>query len=154
MRAIADDVRTGVGQLRDSDQLVIIASGVKSIASLDENLLPSDARFQSNVGGARRSLNTRLAAKVIRESVKPPRISDLRKRYLKLLSNQPPLERYDREPLTDEEVRKFIKRQLHLDPSSRHTRLLRTLRENNKACEQKRFAKLFNEVQEQIDGKS
>jgi hypothetical protein len=153
MRAIADDLRTGVGQLRDSDQLVIVASGVKSIESLDENLLPSDARFQSSVGGARRSLNTRLAAKVIRECAKPPRISELRKRYFKLLSNQPPLERYDREPMTDEEIRKFIKKQLHLDPSSRHTRLLRTLREHNKACEQKRFAKLFNDVQERIDGK-
>lgn len=152
LRAIADDVREGVGHLRDPDQLAIVYSGAKSLDGLDENLVPCDARLQAATGGARRSLNTRLANKILRESRQPPRASTLAVRYRKLLKQQPELEKYDRKPLTDDQVRRFIRQKLRSDDSLRHTPLLRMLRNENKACEQKRFASLFNEVMEEING--
>lgn len=152
LRAIADDVREGVGHLRDPDQLAIVCSGAKSLDGLDENLVPCDARLQAATGGARRSLNTRLANKILRESRQPPRASTLAVRYRKLLKQQPELEKYDRKPLTDDQVRRFIRQKLRSDDSLRHTPLLRILRNENKACEQKRFASLFNEVMEEING--
>lgn len=47
--------------------------------------------------------------------------------------------------MTDEEVRRFIRRELGSAPDSSHTGLLRTLRDAGKACEQKRFRNLFHE---------
>ncbi|TWT52004.1 hypothetical protein [Allorhodopirellula solitaria] len=152
LRAIVDDVREGVAHLRDPDQLAIVCSGAKSLDGLDGNLVPCDARMQAVTGGARRSLNTRLANKILRESRHPPRASTLAVRYRKLLKQQPELEKYDRKPLTDDQVRHFIRQKLRSDESLRHTPLLRLLRDENKACEQKRFASLFNEVTEELNG--
>ena len=57
---------------------------------------------------------------------------------------------YDRKPLTDEEVKRFIRGKLRANPKARHSPLLRSLRESGQACEQKRFKNLFLEVQEEI----
>lgn len=152
LRAIADDVREGVAHLHDPDQLAIVCSGAKSLDGLDENLVPCDARLQAATGGARRSLNTRLANKILRESRVPPRASTLAVRYCKLLSQQPELEKYDRKPLSDDQVRQFIRKKLVKDDSLRHTPLLRMLRDDDKACEQKRFSSLFKEVMEELNG--
>ena len=65
---------------------------------------------------------------------------------------QPPIAQYDREPLDDQQVKKFIRQHLKADSSCRHTPLLRMLRNANKACEQKRFALLYYEVSEELNG--
>lgn len=152
LAAIADDLRQGVDSLADPDSLSIVCAGARSIDGLDRNLVPCDARLQAATGGARRSLNTRLANKILRESRQPPTASSLTKRYRKLLSEQPPLARYDRQPMSDDEVKKFIRQQLKVEPSLRHTPLLRMLRDNDNACEQKRFASLYTEVVESLNG--
>lgn len=54
-------------------------------------------------------------------------------------------ERTDRRRLTDEEVRLFIRERRTAEPSARHTRLLKQLRESGAACEQSRFRALFLE---------
>jgi hypothetical protein len=152
MRAIADDLRQGVSNLAEPDQLAIVCAGAKSLEGLDEHLVPCDARMQSVLGGARRSLNTRLAAKIIRESHQPPRVSALKRRYQRLLNEQPPIEKYNRQQLTDDEIRAFIRKQLRNRPASQHSPLLRVLRDSNMACEQKRFANLYREVVEVLNG--
>ena len=69
-----------------------------------------------------------------------------------MLSEQPDLVPYDREPVTDDEARQFIREQLHVDPKLKHTPLLRKLRDGGRACEQSRFARLYREVVEQMHG--
>ena len=152
LAAIADDLRQGVDSLADPDSLSIVCSGARSLDGLDRNLIPCDARLQAATGGARRSLNTRLAHKILRESRQPPTASSLTKRYRKLLNEQPPLAMYYRQPMSDDQVKKFILQQLKIEPSLRHTPLLRMLRDNDNACEQKRFASLYIEVVESLNG--
>lgn len=152
LRAISDDLRDGLANLNDPDQLSIVCSGAKSLDGLDDNLVPCDARLQAVTGGARRSLNTRLANKILRESRLPPRASTLTVRYRKLLNQQPALDKYNRKPLSDDHVRQFIRKKLGNDDSLRYTPLLRMLRNDNKACEQKRFVSLFKEVMEELNG--
>lgn len=152
LRAIEEDLLQGIANLADPDLLSIVCSGAKRPNALEQHLVPCDARFQAATGGARRSLNTRIAARIFRESRMPPRYSTLRSRYSKLLSKQPPIEVYDRRPMSDDEVRAFIKEQMRADCTLRHSPLLRRLRDANKACEQKRFAKLYREVREQFNG--
>lgn len=152
LRAIADDLREGVQHLSDLDQLSIISAGVKKLDDLEGNLIPCDARLQSMTGGARRSLNTRLTKKILRESRVAPRASTLSKRYRKLLTEQPPIEKYNRCPISDEQVKRFIRQQLRIDKSLQHTPLLRMLRKTEKACEQKRFASLYKQVKDELYG--
>jgi hypothetical protein len=51
-----------------------------------------------------------------------------------------------RAPMTDGDVRGFIRRSLAGDPGLRPTPLLQSLRKQGKACEHSRFARLFQEV--------
>jgi hypothetical protein len=152
MRAIKDDLCSGLRHFADPDQLIVVCSGARSIEGLDSNLLPSDARLQPIVGGARRSLNTRLAGRIIQEIRVPPKASNLRSRYAKLLSEQPPIEKYDRQQLSDSEVKEFIRNNLKSDPRLQPSPLLRILRDSNMACEQKRFGSLYREVVEVKNG--
>jgi hypothetical protein len=152
MRAITDDLRNGVANLDDPDQLAIISAGIKNLDGLDGNLVPCDARMQSELGGARNSLNMRLAVKIIRESRRTPYATNLRKRYQKILDQQPPIARYNRQQLSDDEIRAFIRKQLRISPNSQHSPLLRILRDSNIACEQKRFKSLYKQVVEAMNG--
>ena len=74
------------------------------------------------------------------------------RRYRKLLAEQPAIPQYDRQPLSDASVRRFIVRQLAADGELTHSRLLRQLRDQNMACEQKRFARLYRETREEMHG--
>ena len=84
LQAIADDLRQGVSCLFDPDQLSVVCSGVKTLKGLEANLIPCDARMQALTGGVRRSLNTRLANRILCESRLPPRASALIEPYQKL----------------------------------------------------------------------
>lgn len=52
-------------------------------------------------------------------------------------------ERYDRKPMSDEQVLAFVDEARRKNAGISRTRALRVLRENNFACEQQRFARLF-----------
>lgn len=152
LKAIVGDLREGVDHLADPDQLSIVCAGTQKLDGLDANLVPCDARLQAATGGARRSLNTRLGKKILSESRLPPKASTLTRRYRELLKQQPAIATYDRRPMNDDDVKQFILKQLLSNPELCHSPLLRRLRDQNKACEQKRFAALYREVREQFDG--
>jgi hypothetical protein len=56
----------------------------------------------------------------------------------------------ERKRTTDDEVLEFIRRALAENPKSGHTKLLRALRADGRACEQSRFRRLFREVKGQV----
>jgi hypothetical protein len=64
------------------------------------------------------------------------------------MTKAPVLPRFSRRPLTDDDVRLFIKRRLTEDRRLTCTRLHRALRDSGSACEQKRFRRLFDELKE------
>ena len=51
-----------------------------------------------------------------------------------------------RQKMTDDDVRDFIRQALMRDPRAAQTKLLRSLRDTGRACEQARFKRLFIEV--------
>ena len=57
-----------------------------------------------------------------------------------------------RKAVTDEDVRVFVRNALRANPRARHTALLREYREAGYACEQKRFGRLFKEVEQRHAG--
>lgn len=151
LNAIASDLRDARSRLADSESLSIISAGTKCLDGLDQHLVPCDARFQTTVGGARRSLNIRLVKKILAEARTPPRASNLKRKLQNLSKSLPEIQVHDRTPLLDSRICSFIRKELRRDQSQRHTPLLRKLRQSGYACEQSRFKALYRKVQEETD---
>jgi hypothetical protein len=151
--AVADDLRKGLGRLADPDQLSMISAGTSDLEGLSKHLLPCDARLQRLVGGARASLNARLARLALSSlDGREPTCSALGELFSGLLAEQQDAPSRRRTALADAEVRRYLKEALERDPKSRPTPLLRKLRDSGRACEQSRFASLFGAVREQLYG--
>jgi hypothetical protein len=86
----------------------------------------------------------------------PLNAPELQKRFRRLMEQQPEIKKYERIPMTDEDVRAYIKSAMIKSAMTKsamnhggklsHTGLLRQLRAENRACEQKRFRDLFKEM--------
>jgi hypothetical protein len=63
-----------------------------------------------------------------------------------LLALQPPVARYERKKLSDEEVTAMIAGRLTLEPRMSASRMLREFRDAGYACEQSRFGQLHRSV--------
>jgi len=151
--AMQRDLKAALAKLDSPNLLSILSAGCKQLDGLDQNLVPYDARMQNYVGGALRSLNMRVARWALGECGRSrPTNKVLRNKVSKQLKNQPAFAMPIRKPISDDAVRKFILRELNRNAQACHSPLLRKLREQNKACEQKRFANLFHEVKEHVDG--
>lgn len=149
LNAVRDDLEAASEKLDDLQLLSIISSGTRSLGALTDNLVPCDARLQHFVQGVRRSLNVRLARWALRETRRSrPTFPVLRRVFQRKLDEAPALKKYDRRPLSDEDVLRFIQRAIKEDPGVRHTPLLRQLRSDGHACEQSRFRQLFQQLQQ------
>jgi len=150
LRAIGDDLAGAADELDSRNLLSILSAGCKSLPGLTQNLLPCDARLQHVVGGARRSVNTRVASHLISTSSSLPNFSKLKARLGKLMKDVPDLPVYDRTPVTDDDVLKYLLVELRKDSSKAHTPLLRKFRDGGRACEQSRFRGLYKQVKKEI----
>lgn len=151
LHAISSDVKALATQMRDPDRLSLFSAGTKSLPGLTEYLLPLDARLQGMAGGARRSLNIRLARHALLGIRKTGTdFTSLKKTFSRLISTQPAPVIPARTRMTDHDVRRFIRTALRSDPDQAFSPLLRELRDQGYACESSRFASLFHDVQERI----
>ncbi len=66
---------------------------------------------------------------------------------------QPPLPVYDRRPMTDAQVRAYIRRELKREGTQAHTPLLRKLRDQGSACEYSRFSAIYKQVRGERNGR-
>lgn len=148
--ACTQDLLEARSQLSDPDRLILVTSrGFQAKAPLEDHVVFSDARMQPELGGARTSLNARVASKILREAPKHGlSAGHLRSRFQRLASSSPPLVTYDRKALSDDQVTTFIANSLRRSPGSSCTRLLRQLRDSGGACEQGRFREIFGRVQD------
>lgn len=152
--AMAIDLRNARHELADPELLCIVTTpSASGMGDLDSNTIACSAKLQSVVGGARQSLHIRVARKMLAERKRwPLRASVLAKRYAALTQRQPDVPEYDRQKMDDEAVRGFIREQLAASPALARTPMLRRLRSAGQACEQARFARLYNEVREAMHG--
>ncbi len=141
LRACGDDVSRSLERTQRSGQVSVISAGTKDSGALADALLPGDARLQAAFGGTRQALNVRIAEHLLTAGLIDH--DDMAETLAKMLVDQPAIPRYERQAATDAEVRRFIRNRLRTDPSATHTRLLREFRDDQRACEQSRFAALF-----------
>lgn len=147
LRAMASDVASAAA-LADSTRLTIFSAGARSVRQVEPFLLPFDLRMRAKVGGAAMALNVRVARELLlgtRDLARPALLEALAAMGEGLGHPTVP----QRAPMTDEEVRSFLRTELRAKPGLRCTPLLRRLRDvRNGACEQKRFGELYRQVRE------
>ncbi|MFC1482239.1 hypothetical protein ACFL51_00375 [Myxococcota bacterium] len=150
LTAVVADATVAAAQVPLDRFFVISTGGYRSFQGrLRANFLPCDARLQHVLGGAKQSLNARVAGWVLQNfHLGDVSHEEVVKRLETLLVEQPDLVRYERTPMTDGEVREFIGKQLRATPDTSASRLLRSLRDDGFACEQKRFHELFRAEKE------
>ncbi len=151
--ALRDDLKAATELLADHENLMIISAGTKTLGDLNRYLIPCDARLQALLGGARGSLNIRLARKVLIEARSRPRLAGLKRLCRRTLERQPPSPVYDRHPMTDMQVRAYIRKELNRHPKQAHTPMLREMRNQGFACEYSRFSALYKQVRSETNGR-
>ncbi|MFD3536065.1 hypothetical protein [Streptomyces sp. NPDC058664] len=142
-QAMHRDLTTLAAQGSDT----VLIGGARDIDGITR--IPANAGLRRTLGGTLTSLNTRTAAAWLDHctpgSLLTPAAVDRWNTWVKQTARP---EHYTRKPMTDDEVIAFIKEKRALHPTASRTRLLRMLRDADKACEQKRFAALHSSTTE------
>jgi hypothetical protein len=144
--AMQDDLKSAISRTPNPDRIVIVSRpSTFAKGLLGNHLVPSDARLQRSVGGARTSLHVRVAKKLLEEISRWEfSASILRAHYRRVLASSAEAPTFDRERLTDEQVERFIRTESYRTPGISCTRALRALRDGGLACEQSRFKSIFH----------
>lgn len=144
--AMASDLTSAIKNARRPDRIIIVSRlGEFTSGALVDHLIPSDARLQPGLGGARTSLHVRVVRKILEEMPKlelSARV--LRAHYQRVLARSSEVPTFDRMRLSDQQVVNLIQTELRRTPGMSCTRALRALRDRGKACEQSRFRDLFH----------
>lgn len=149
LQSLRDDLWVARQQLSDPKWLSIVSAGSRDLDGMADHLVPCDARLEALVGGARSSLNMRVARQILSEiGDSQPTLPLLRERLAGLLEEAPDIRTFDRQPMRDDEVLAFIRKAVKSEPDLRGTPLLRRLRDRGFACEHSRFMALFRSVRE------
>jgi hypothetical protein len=142
--ACRDDITAAIKELPDPDRLLVISAGARNAGFLAEVMVPADARLQAVLGGTRQALNARIAARLLAGGITSREMATC---YLaELLASQPPVPRYERTKLSDEEVTAMIAGRFAQASAMSASRMLREFRDAGYACEQQRFTDLHRQV--------
>ena len=146
-RALELDLLGASGMLDSSKNLSIVSIGLESSSPLAEFVLPGDARFSTWLGGTLTSVNARVG-KAIVERVHEWGLTrgGIGRGLSARLEDLDPYAQPKRESRGDDEVRTYIRTALEENPTTTHSRLLRSFRAEGYACAQDRFRRLYEDV--------
>lgn len=150
LRAAQPDLSAAIQPLARKGRALVVSTRAERLGpELAASVVPFDARLKAVLGGAAQSLNARVARKLLVDSGRHGLdAAQVQLRYRRLLRQMPALPRYDeREPMTDDQVKDFIRKELAGMPKRPGwTPLLRQMRKAGQKCEQSRFRRLYEEV--------
>jgi len=149
LQAIKDDLELSRQALADPELLMIISAGSGVGGVFSRHILPCDSRLQTVLGGSLMSLNARVARRLL-ENAEPDALvyTQLRKKLDALMEGRVRGLPLLRKPVTDAGIERFILKAYFKNPHVTHSNLLRKLRDSGRACEQKRFRRIFEHVTE------
>ena len=146
VQAMRRDLRSAGHVLRDR-LLVVSSIAADGEVGLAPMLIPSEASLLPVVGGSLPSLHARVARDIILGSRKHGlRAPEIQARYRQLIASSDYAGMPQRDNATDAEVVAFAHKALKGRPDLTHTPALRMWRDGGRACEQKRFKRIFQEV--------
>jgi hypothetical protein len=147
IHAMAADLEHAARTMVDPQRLVIVSSQLVDSSSFERHLVRTTAAVQGRVGGSLGSLHVRVARELLRHGPSAPLSGEAAQVwYARLAEEDSVPKRPAGTRMTDHDVRQFIVDALTHDPKVRRTVVLQQLRQTGRACEQKRFARLFEEV--------
>jgi hypothetical protein len=146
LNACRDDITAAAGLVAEPDTFMVISAGARFPGSLGPAMVPADARLQGFLGGTRQALNARIASYLLSAGISSR--AEAAHCMTRLLAKQPPVTRYGRKKLSDQEVTDMVISRLTQAPDASASRLLREFRDAGYACEQQRFAGLHRQVLE------
>ncbi|MFM2219861.1 MAG: hypothetical protein RL240_4179 [Planctomycetota bacterium] len=148
LAVVKNDLILARESLSSPDNLLVISAGTRHLPDLHGSLMPIDARFENLVGGARATLNARMLRHII-EKFKPEQISaSMVESYLNNIATSLKQARsYDRKILNDKQIAAFIRKHSRKNSRTSASSLLRLLRDEGSACEQKRFQRIYRSIQ-------
>jgi hypothetical protein len=147
LAAMSDDLIAARAELTNQDTMAVVCVGAPSTAAVWNMIIPADARLQFVLGGARQSLNVRLARYILEKQRGRVHFSTACDTVDEMMRALPPPAQFNRATQSDHDVLRFIRRERLQTPNVSCSKLLRTFRDQGFACEQHRFGGLFNAVQ-------
>ena len=144
LAACRDDIAAAAGLVAEPDNFMVISAGARFPGTIGAAMVPTDARLQACLGGTRQALNARAAGYLLAAGICSR--AEAARSMARLLAVQPPVTRYERKRLSDQEATEMIIGRLAQAPGTSASRLLRELRDAGYACEQQRFAELHRQV--------
>ncbi|MFO7567828.1 MAG: hypothetical protein R6X02_34630 [Enhygromyxa sp.] len=145
LRAMLPDLRRARQPQPDPERLIVFSGS--GLPELDDSLVLVDDRIQVRLGGTKQGLAARTARHLLAEAQSwPPTATAMKQAYARLVSGESRPESPNRERHPDDDVEAFINKQLDENPRVGWTKLLRAWRDSGRACEQKRFRGLYQDV--------
>jgi hypothetical protein len=150
--AISVDLMAARSELTSASRLAIV-SGTPGPTELElvPHWIPALEVCRGTLGGSCTSLNARIGGHLV--SNYPPREWNCKRMQPDMnlwMAGLQPLERPNRRPITDAEALTYIRKAVRSNPLTSHSALLRILRSQGVACEQKRFRDLFHSLETKI----
>jgi hypothetical protein len=147
--ALAEDLAMAARHLARPERLLIVSTPSSlSKGVLAPHWIPSNAYHQTRLGGSKLSLHARVARELIEQTSNERFDAQaLQRKYERLIERSAPPLVHQRTPMSDEQVRSFIREAVSAGVKS-WSASLRRLRAGGQACEQSRFKRLFLEVRE------
>jgi len=153
LAAAQDDLLRARTALADPATLIVVSAGARGRGPLADNMIACSARFQSALGGALMSLNARVARSVVEKGPPYPwTVTGFQNLLEAPPTDEPRDQTPNRQTVTDDDVRGYVRNALRDNPKARHTALLRLYREAGYSCEQKRFGRLFKQEEQSHAG--
>ena len=145
--ALGDDLIAARAELTNQDTMAVVCVGAPSTSPVRDMTIPADARLQTVLGGARQSLNVRLARRILEEQRGRVHFSAACNSVDEMMRAIPRPAQFNRATQSDHDVLRFIRQERGQAPKVSCTTLLRSFRDQGFACEQHRFGALFRAVQ-------
>ncbi|MCB1129540.1 MAG: hypothetical protein KDN05_00325 [Verrucomicrobiae bacterium] len=144
LSVLKNDLTNARSFLTSPENFLIISSGTKRIPELGDSILPIDAKFENLVGGARATLNARMLRYILENFTTRNLTTKRVSKSLNAIAAELAAPRtFKRTSLSDKEVIAFIRKTEKSVSRPSASSLLRRLRDEGSACEQKRFHRIF-----------
>jgi hypothetical protein len=149
--AMEDDLTSAQRALSLPERLILLTAtpGPRS-EPLKASWVRVEAALTAHVGGAMGALHARVARALV-EALEPEDLTAPNAQVYveKLAQNRSSVRQFSRTPMSDDQVKSFVRRALKADERATHSRLLRQLRDGGRACEQGRFRDLFQQMKKE-----
>ena len=148
LNAVEEDLREVLQHPYFQSYLSIISCGTgRQHRHWKDNLLPCDGRLSAGLGGTLTSLNARIARFLFSFEAQTGPTVDHFTALVRSIERRTatPL---SRKPQSDAEVSRFIRAGLKKTPPVSRTKLLGEFRAAGKACEQRRFGELYEQMRQ------